>query len=497
LQATPVQRTATPESCLFLPVDHAYQTLAENLRKQIDTKTYRPGDRLPSVRELATGHGFSMETVLHALRVLENNGFVEARVRSGFYVRESKLSSFAPPSKTATVFRAKNVALRALRHQIIAFGTSTNVVPLGLGLLSSEILPTRRLAQTVAAVARRYPVEVTSQAAVPGTESLRQQLAQRAGAWGCFLSPDDFVITCGASEALHLALRALGEPGDIILVESPCYFGILESIENLGMRVVELATDPQEGIDLVELENVLKRFKRVAACVLVTNYSNPLGFSLSTSNKRNLVQLLARFGVPLVEDDIFGELHRPENERPKVAKSFDNDGSVILVGSLSKTLAPGLRIGWIVPGKFRERILELKSATSFATPSIPQLAAAEFLRFGSFDAHLRRLRQFLGEQVYRFSSAIAENFPANTKISRPSGGFLLWIELEPGFDALEFAAQALNHYRIAVIPGNLYSARGERYGNCFRISCGHAFSDRFSEAIKTLGRLAARMARVT
>jgi DNA-binding transcriptional MocR family regulator len=99
--------------------------------------------------------------------------------------------------------------------------------------------------------------------------------------------------------------------------------------------------------------------------------------------------------------------------------------------------------------------------------------------------------------VYRFSSAIAENFPANTKISRPSGGFLLWIELEPGFDALEFAAQALNHYRIAVIPGNLYSARGERYGNCFRISCGHAFSDRFSEAIKTLGRLAARMARVT
>jgi DNA-binding transcriptional MocR family regulator len=478
-------------------VDHAYQTLAENLRKQIDTKTYRPGDRLPSVRELATGHGFSMETVLHALRVLENNGFVEARVRSGFYVRESKLSSFAPPSKTATVFRAKNVALRALRHQIIAFGTSTNVVPLGLGLLSSEILPTRRLAQTVAAVARRYPVEVTSQAAVSGTESLRQQLAQRAGAWGCFLSPDDFVITCGASEALHLALRALGEPGDIILVESPCYFGILESIENLGMRVVELATDPQEGIDLVELEDVLKRFKRVAACVLVTNYSNPLGFSLSTSNKRNLVQLLARFGVPLVEDDIFGELHRPENERPKVAKSFDNDGSVILVGSLSKTLAPGLRIGWIVPGKFRERILELKSATSFATPSIPQLAAAEFLRFGSFDAHLRRLRQFLGEQVYRFSSAIAENFPANTKISRPSGGFLLWIELEPGFDALEFAAQALNHYRIAVIPGNLYSARGERYGNCFRISCGHAFSDRFSEAIKTLGRLAARMARVT
>jgi DNA-binding transcriptional MocR family regulator len=477
-------------------VDHAYQTLAENLRKQIDTKTYRPGDRLPSVRELATGYGFSMETVLHALRVLENNGLVEARVRSGFYVREPRLTRVAPPSRTATVFRAKDVDLRALRNQTIAFGTSTNVVPLGLGLLSTEILPTRRLAQTVAAVARRYPVEVTSQAAVSGTESLRQQLAQRAGTWGCFFSPDDFVITCGAFEALHLALRAVSERGDIVLVESPCFFGILEIIENLGLRVVELATDPQEGIDLLELENAMKRFNRVAACVLVTNYSNPLGFSLSTESKRNLVQVLARFGVPLIEDDIFGELHRPENERPKVAKSFDHDGSVILVGSLSKTLAPGLRIGWIVPGKFRERIVELKSATSFATPSIAQLAAAEFLRFGSFDAHLRRLRHFLAEQVYRFSSAIAENFPAHTKISRPGGGYLLWIELEPGFDALEYAAQALNRYRIAVIPGNLFSARGERYGNCLRVSCGHAFSPRMAEAIQTLGRLAARMTRV-
>jgi DNA-binding transcriptional MocR family regulator len=473
-------------------VDHAYQILAENLRKQIDARTYRPGDRLPSVRELATGHGFSMETVLHALRLLENNGLVEARVRSGFYVREPKLRSVAPPSKTETVFHAEGVALSALRNQTVAFGTSRNVVPLGLSLLSSEILPTRQLAQTLAAVARRYPVEAASQAAVPGIESLRQQLAQRAGAWGCFLSPDDFVITCGASEALHLALRAVSRRGDIVLVESPCYFGALEIIENLGLRVVELATDPQEGIDLPELENTLKRFDRVAACLLVTNFSNPLGFSLSAKSKQNLVELLARFGVPLIEDDIFGDLHRPEIDRPKVAKSFDNNGSVILVGSLSKTLAPGLRIGWIVPGRFRERVLELKSATSLATSSLPQLAAAEFLKFGSFDANLRRLRRLSAEQVYRFSSAIAQSFPSGTKISRPSGGFLLWIELEPGFDALEFAAGALNRYRIAVVPGNLFSASGERYRNCFRISCGHAFSPRFAEAIQTLGQLARR-----
>jgi DNA-binding transcriptional MocR family regulator len=321
---------------------------------------------------------------------------------------------------------------------------------------------------------------------------LRQQVAQRANAWGCFLSPDDFVITCGASEALHLALRAVSQPGDIVLVESPTYFGVLEIIQSLGLRVVELATDPIQGIDLGDLENALQRFTRVAACLLVTNFSNPLGYSLSTKTKRDLVRLLARFGVPLIEDDIFGELHRPETERPKVAKAFDQDGSVILIGSFSKTLAPGLRVGWIVPGKFHDRVLELKSATSLATASLPQLTVAEFLKFGSFDAHLRRLRKFLAEQVYRFSSAIAESFPDSTRISRPSGGFLLWIELEEDFEALELAADALNRFRIAVAPGNIFSATGERYRNCLRISCGHAFSPRFAEAIRTLGLLAAR-----
>ena len=471
-------------------MDPSYQVLADKLHRQIDARTYLPGDRLPSVRELAKDHGFSLETVLHAFRLLENKGVVEARVRSGFYVREPRLRLVAAPNKTQTIFRAKDVAVSSLRHQTVTFGTSKHVIPLGLSLLGSEMLPARKLAQTAASAARRYPAEAANQGPPAGLEPLRQQVAQRANAWGCFLSPDDFVITCGASEALHLALRAVSQPGDIVLVESPTYFGVLEIIQSLGLKVVELATDPVQGVDLGDLGNALQRFNRIAACVLVTNCSNPLGYSLSTKTKRDLVRLLARFGVPLIEDDIFGELHRPEAERPKVAKSFDQDGSVILIGSFSKTLAPGLRIGWMVPGKFHDRVLELKSATSLATPSLPQLTVAEFLKFGSFDAHLRRLRQFLAEQVYRFSCAIAESFPESTRISRPSGGFLLWIELEEDFDALDLAAEALNRFRIAVAPGNIFSATGERYRNCLRISCGHTFSPKFAEAVKTVGRLA-------
>ncbi len=173
--------------------------------------------------------------------------------------------------------------------------------------------------------------------------------------------------------------------------------------------------------------------------------------------------------------------------RPVVAKAFDETGSVILVNSISKILAPGFRLGWIAPGKYRDRILQLKSSGSLATPSLTQLAVAEFLKSGSLDRHLRRMRAFLTEQLYRFANAVVESFPSETRISRPSGGFVLWIEVP--CDTLELAKQALNRYRIAIAPGKIFSARGDRYGNCFRLSCGYRFSPQFAEAIATLGKL--------
>ncbi|HZC34914.1 MAG TPA: PLP-dependent aminotransferase family protein, partial [Chthoniobacterales bacterium] len=411
--------------------DHllAYSRLAELLSTQIATNTYLPGDRLPSVRELALRHRYSMETVLRAFRLLEDRGLVEPRPRSGFFVRQKDLRSLPAPSTQSTIFHATNVDLSALRHQTILFGTATDFVPLSLTLPSPEILPTRHLVQTITSVARRFPAEVVRQGEPAGAKKLRQQLARHASERGCFLTPDDFVVTVGASEAINLALRAICNPGDIVLVESPSYFGTLEIIESLNLRVVELATDPEQGISIQDVAKALHRFPRIRACLLVTNHSNPLGCTLSPETKQRLVQLLARHQVALIEDDVFGDLYQPNQARPLVAKAFDKTGSVILVSSFSKTLAPGFRLGWIAPGKYLDRILQLKSSGSLATPSLTQLAVAEFLKSGSFDRHLRRMRAFLAEQLGRFANAVVESFPSETRISRPSGGFVLWIEV--------------------------------------------------------------------
>jgi DNA-binding transcriptional MocR family regulator len=467
------------------PFPLAYSRLAELLSSQIAASTYLPGDRLPSVRELALRHRYSMETVLRAFRLLEDRGLVEPRPRSGFFVRQKDIRS--APSTQSTVFHATNVELSELRHQTILFGTATDFVPLSLTLPSPEILPTRQLIQTITSVARRFPAEVVRQGEPAGTIKLRQQLARRASECGCFLGPDDFVVTVGASEAINLALRACCCPGDIVLVESPSYFGTLEIIESLNLRVVELATDPERGISVQDVARALNRFPRVRACLLVTNHSNPLGCTLSPETKQRLVELLAKHQVALIEDDVFGDLYQPNTTRPAVAKAFDETGSVILVNSISKILAPGFRLGWIAPGKYRDRILQLKSSGSLATPSLTQLAVAEFLKSGSLDRHLRRMRAFLTEQLYRFANTVVESFPSETRISRPSGGFVLWIEVP--CDTLELAKQALNRYRIAIAPGKIFSARGDRYGNCFRLSCGYRFSPQFAEAIATLGKL--------
>jgi DNA-binding transcriptional MocR family regulator len=465
----------------------AYSQLAELLSTQIAANTYLPGDRLPSVRELALRHSYSIETVLRAFRLLEDRGLVEPRPRSGFFVRQKDLRALPAPSTRSTVFHATNVELSALRHQTILFGTATDLVPLSLSLPSPEVLPTRQLIQTITSVARRFPAEVVRQGEPAGALKLRQQLARRASECGCFLTPDDFVVTVGASEAINLALRACCHPGDIVLVESPSYFGTLEIIESLNLRVVELATDPELSISVQDVAKAISRFPRIRACLLVTNHSNPLGCTLSPETKRQLVQLLAEHEVALIEDDVFGDLYQPNQNRPVVAKAFDETGSVILVNSFSKILAPGFRLGWIAPGKYRNRILELKSSSSLATPSLTQLAVAEFLKSGSLDRHLRRMRAFLAEQIYRFGNAVAESFPPETRISRPSGGFVLWIEVP--CDTLELAKQALNRYRIAIAPGKIFSARGDRYGNCFRLTCGYQFSPQFAQAIATLGKL--------
>jgi DNA-binding transcriptional MocR family regulator len=468
----------------------AYLALANSLETQVLANVFRPGDRLPSVRTLCGDHRLSMETVLHTLRVLEDRGLVEAKPRSGFYIKFRNLL----PEPLAQPLRLESapVEVSKLRYQAFSIGNSRDVIPLSTAVPSPEILPTAKLGRMISALTRSATAEIIGYADPAGHHKLRKQLARRSGDWGCIMKPEDFIVTNGAVEALSLALRTVCPPNSAVFVESPTYYGILEMIENLGLRVVELPTDPRTGVSPDDIEQAIQSIPKIGACLLVTSYSNPLGCTMSVEKKKRLVSILAKHQIPLIEDDIYGDLCPPGERRPVAAKAFDTNGLVLLCSSISKTLAPGLRVGWIAPGRFRDRILQLKTNQTLACPTITQLAIAEFLEHGSYDAHLRKIRTFFAHQLQLFSSAVSQYFPPAIRISRPQGGFVLWIEFDSKLDTTALAAEALNQHRIAIAPGCIFSANGKGFRNCLRISCGHPWSARIERAIKTVGYLASK-----
>ena len=374
----------------------AYLALANSIETQIKAHVLNPGDRLPSVRSLCGDHRLSMETVLHTLRVLEDRGIVEARPRSGFYIKS--INQLPEPLPQPLRLKASSVEVSKLRYQAFSLGSSKNVIPLSVAVPSPEVLPTAKLGRMISVLARSASEEVVAYTDPAGHPKMRKQLARRSGDWGCLLTPEDFIVTNGTAEAIALSLRTTCPPHSAVLVESPTYYGILETIENLGLRVVELPTDPRTGVSPNDVEHALQSIPRIGACLLVTNYSNPLGYAMPAEQKKRLVSILTKYQVPLIEDDIYGDLCSPGDRRPVTAKAFDTEGLVLLCSSISKTLAPGLRVGWISPGRYRDRILQLKTNQTLTCPTITQMAIAEFLEHGAYDAHLRKIRAFFADR---------------------------------------------------------------------------------------------------
>jgi DNA-binding transcriptional MocR family regulator len=295
-------------------------------------------------------------------------------------------------------------------------------------------------------------------------------------------------------EAVFLGLRATTKPGDVVALESPTFFGILQAVENLGLRALEIPTHASTGIDLEQLESAVRR-QRVAVVLGVASFSNPLGSCMPAENRRALVELLGKYDIPFIEDDVYGDLPFPPADRPRTVKSFDTNGRVLLCGSVSKTLAPGWRVGWVVPGeRYYDKIEQLKTSSTVASSVPPQLAVAEFFRDGGFDRHLRRIRHCYASQVQRMAEAVSEHFPPGIRLSRPQGGFVLWIELPPAVDALKLYNRALAH-GISIAPGRLFSARPMQFANFIRLSCGMPWSPKIEQAVSLLGRFVKQLSR--
>lgn len=467
-----------------------YQEIADSIALLIARGTLRAGQRIPSVRKACELHQVSAGTVLQAFAQLEARGLIEARPQSGYYVRVQH-HGFAPePQSTAPHTRAVQLDVSELVFGVLEQIKHRELVPLGSAFPSPELFPLARLNRMAASCARKIKPWASVDDLPPGNAELRHQIALRYLESGCSVAPDDIVITCGALEAINLSLQAVTRPGDMVAIESPTFYSTLQAIERLGLRAIEIATHPRTGIALDALDAALKSHP-IKACVLVPTFQNPLGACMPDENKAALLKLLKRHDVPLIEDDVYAELYFGA-QRPRPAKAFDKTGLVLHCGSFSKCLAPGYRVGWVAAGRYHTQVERIKLMTTLSTASLPQAAIAEFLQHGAYERHLRHLRHTLATQCQDMMRAVSQHFPEGCRMTRPEGGYMLWVELPKSVDALKLHQLALSQ-GISIAPGPIFSAQ-RKYRNCVRLNFGYPWSPRIEKAVKTLGRLITTLA---
>jgi DNA-binding transcriptional MocR family regulator len=463
-----------------------YKAYADEIAALIEAGTLQPGQRITSVREASRHRGLSTVTVFQAYNLLEARGLIVARARSGYFVSDHPQAYPPPPAASRPKARSTAIDKSDLIFEILDAARQPSVVPLGSAFPSPQLFPLKRLYRSLCRGVRDLDPWRTVTDLTPGNVELRRQISLRYRIDGIAVAPDELIVTDGAMEALNLCLQAVTRPGDAVVIESPTFYVALQALERLGLRAIEIPTDPAQGVDLDALDAVLTR-QKPAACWLMPGFQNPLGGLMSEPSKRRLAALLERYAVPLIEDDVYGELYFGAT-RPKPVKAFDRSGQVLLCSSFSKCLAPGYRIGWVAPGRYAAAVQRLKlgSTLSAAVPS--QAALADYLDGSGYDRHLRVLRRTLQAQRDDMIRAVAGFFPRGTRATRPEGGYFLWVELPPQVDALQLHRDALVQ-GISIAPGPLFSARND-FRHCIRLNFGHPDDRRVNRALRTLGRLA-------
>lgn len=464
-----------------------YQEVARQLEDKLRLGLLVAGDKLPSVRILSEELKVSINTVQQAYYSLEADGLVEARPGSGYYARP-------PVQRLPDVSRSTQLPVTAplanspdrelLLATIVRQQNLPGWLPFSMSVPAPDLLPVAKLTKALQQAQREMPNAGTSYDDMQGNAALRRQIARYALFWGGQLTDDELVTTEGCTPALALCLKALTRPGDTVAVESPAYFGILNIALSLGLNVLELPICNEAGVDLDALDEHL-RAKRVQVCLFVPNFSNPGGSCMPDAQKQRLVQMLETYQIPLIEDDLYGDLHFASH-RPKPCKAYDRSGLVLWCGSVSKTLAPGYRVGWVAPGRYLNKVIQLKRYQAGISPGLTQQAVANFLANDRYELHLRRLRQTLQTNCQHYQRAIRTYFPESTRISTPQGGFALWVELEPDVNTLHLCEDLLPH-KISIMPGNIFTLQ-PKYMHCMRLSYGLPYTEQVEAGLKQIGR---------
>jgi len=465
-----------------------YEEVAGTVRERIEHGIYRVGDRLPSIRAVCQEFGVSISTAQEAYRQLMDAALIDSRPKSGYFVLPSRVPSVLP-----SVSRPAQCPLDVSQWdqvlELVATQHDDSRLLLGRGVPNLAYETLKPLSKILAGLHRKNDLNGFNYDKLSGSPELRQQVARLAIASGCLLHPDDIMITTGCQEALSIALRTLTQPGDVVAVDSPSFYGTMQILKANGLKALEIPTDPQTGISLEALEMALEQWP-IRAIQVTPTYNNPLGYTMSEARKQALFQLAQRFDVAIIEDDIYGDLAYT-HPRPLTVKSFDNDGRVLLCSGFSKTVGPGLRVGWLAPGCYRDKALHMKYVSTGASATLPQLAVAEFVAKGHYERHLRYVTRQYQRQRDIMINWVQRYFPEGTGISYPQGSFLLWVELPTAVDC-ERLNERLAKRAIHVAPGSLFSASG-KFRQCLRLNYAFTLTPAIEDAVRTVGALATEM----
>ena len=473
---------------LNLPTVYAmkrYEQFADEIATLIRQGVLGPGERIPSVRQASRHHGISPSTVFQAYYLLENQGLITARARSGYFVREHARRLQDEPRVTLQPTDPAEVEVSELVFSVLGSLQDDRTVPFGSAFPSPELFPLARLATSMTRGLRELSPQQVVADMTTGHTDLCRQIALRYMLGGIQLPMEELVITNGAMEGLNLALQCVTQPGDLVAIESPAFYASLQVLERLKLRAVEIPVHPRAGIDLEVLAKRLETLP-IKACWFMSHLQNPIGASMSKERKQALYQLLKQHQVPMLEDDVYAELYFG-SAPPAPVKAFDDEGLVIHCGSFSKCLAPGYRVGWVTGGRYAQAISRLKLMTTIS-PSVPaQAAIADYLQHGGYDRHLRKLRHALESQQGSMLAAADRYFPTHTRITRPTGGYFLWVEFPEQVDSLRLFKTALDH-GVSLAPGPIFSAT-QQFRHCVRLSYGHPWTQHSERGMETLGRL--------
>ncbi|KPZ10464.1 Transcriptional regulator, GntR family/aminotransferase, s I [Pseudomonas syringae pv. spinaceae] len=465
-----------------------YVNLAELLGSRIENGFYRPGDRLPSVRALSVEHGVSLSTVQQAYRVLEDSGLAAPKPKSGYFVSVSRHAP-ALPAVGRPAQRPVDISQWDQVLDLIRVAPREAVTQLGRGMPDVTSPTLKPLMRALGQLSRHQDMPGLYYDNIYGVLRLREQIARLMLDSDCNLTANDVIITNGCHEALSASVRAICSPGDIVAVDSPSFFGAMQTLKGVGMKALEIPTDPLTGISLEALELALELWP-IKVIQLTPNCNNPLGYVMPEARKRALLTLAQRFDVAIIEDDVYGDLAY-NYPRPRTIKSFDEDGRVLLCSSFSKTLAPGLRIGWVAPGRYLERVLHMKYIGTGSTAPQPQLAIADFLEGGHYEPHVRRMRTQYQRSRDQMIDWVMRYFPEGTRASRPQGSFMLWVELAEDFDTLRLN-RALLDKGVQIAVGSIFSASG-KYRNCMRMNYAAKSSREIENAVRIVGETIAQL----